>query len=163
MTAPTLQHTRLEGIREYTQAIDTVLQLARRTIRIFERDLDGIGFNSPQRQDLLRGFLLASRVNRLHVVVHDTGYLESRCPRVIHLLRQFSHGMQIHRTRPHAKSACDPMIIADDQHYLHRFHYDDSRALLGLYDPQGAHDLAQRFEELWEASEPGICATVLGL
>lgn len=163
MTAPTPQHTRLEGIREYTQAIDTVLQLARHTIRIFERDLDGIGFNSPARQELLRGFLLASRTSRLRLVVHDIEYLESRCPRMIHLLRQFSHGMQIHRTRPHVRSMCDPIIIADDQHYLHRFHYDDSRALLGLYDPHGAHDLTQRFEELWEASEPGITVTTLGL
>jgi hypothetical protein len=53
--------------------------------------------------------------------------------------------------------------VMDDRDYVHRFHYDDSRGLLGLDDPHEARGFVQRFEELWEASAPAAAGTTLGL
>ena len=78
-------------------------------------------------------------------------------------MRRFSHAVAIHETEPHAKGVYDPFAMADERDHLHRFHYDDSRALLVLDDPAGRTRLAQRFEELWAASAPAVSATTLGL
>jgi hypothetical protein len=152
----------LDGNQEYDAAVDTLLARAQRTLRIFDRQL-GSSHNGLHRCELLRAFLLRSRANRLYVVVHDAGNLTRDCPRVLGLLRQFPHAVTVHETDIQGKRACDPIVLADERDYLHRFHYDQPRALLALDDPQGAHGLLGRFQEIWEASVPAVSATTLGL
>ena len=162
METSNAKHRGLDGSQDYDEAIDILLARPQRTLRIFDRQL-GAGYNSAHRYELLRAFLRRSRANRLYVVVHDAGNIARDCPRMISLLRQFSHAVTVHETEGQAKRACDPIALADERDYLHRFHYDHARALLALDDPQGAHGLLQRFQEIWEASVPAISATTLGL
>ena len=56
-----------------------------------------------------------------------------------------------------------PLLIVDDRHYLHRFHFTQPRAAMGIDQPEQTQPLANRFEEIWATGEPGINATVLGL
>lgn len=156
------RHEKLTGNTEYEAALDRLLERPRRHLRIFDRQL-GKGFNSIARQDLLRAFLLRNRANRVQIVLHDASNLVRDCPRLMNVLRQFSHAVAIHETEAHAKRVYDPFVLADDRDHLHRFHYDDSRALLALDDPAGTQPLLDRFEELWEASAPSSSATTLGL
>ncbi len=156
------EHRALDGSQDYEAAIDVLLGRPQRTLRIFDRQL-GAGYNGVQRYDLLRSFLLRSRANRLYIVLHDAGNLARDCPRMLTLLRQFSHAVTVHETEGEARRACDPVALADERDYLHRFHFDHARALLALDDPQGAHGLLQRFQEIWEASVPAASATTLGL
>ena len=160
-TSEPQQHV-VDGNRDYDAALDVLLARPQRTLRIFDRQLNA-SYNSLQRCELLRGFLLRHRANRVFVVVHDAGNLTRDCPRLLNLLRQFSHAVTVHETDGEGKRACDPIALADERDYLHRFHYDQPRALLALDDPQGAHGLLQRFQEIWEASVPAVSATTLGL
>jgi hypothetical protein len=159
---PQPTHRRLEGNAEYDAAMDQLLARPARMLRLFDRHL-GPAFNSPRRHDTLRSFLLARRSNRIQIVVHDSANLWRDCPRLINLLRSFTHAIEIHETEPQAKGVYDPFAIGDDRDYLRRFHYEDSRGLLALDDPQGAQGLIRRFEEIWEASAPSTSATTLGL
>ena len=158
-----LQHTKLHGVTDYVDAIDTVVGLAQSIIRVFDNNLENAGFNSLKRYEMLRSFLLASRKNRLQIVVHDPAYLEKRCPRMIMLIKQFSHSVNIHRTQSHAQHVTDPFIIADDRHYVRRYHFDDLRGLMALHDPKEAEALNLHFDEIWAASQPAISATTTGL
>ena len=153
---------KLEGSAEYNDALDTLFGRPGRKLRIFDRQL-GSGYVGVRREELLRHFLLASRSNRIQIVVHDAANLQRDCPRLILLLRQFAHAISINETEPQAKGVYDPFAVMDERDYIHRFHYDDSRGLLGLDDPQSAHGFVQRFEEIWEASAPATSATTLGL
>jgi hypothetical protein len=154
--------TKLEGNSEYEAAIDTLLARSGRKLRIFERQL-GKGYNSSHRHDLLRHFLLAGRGHCIQIVLHDATTLQRDCPRMVLLLRQFSHVVGIHETEPQARGVYDPFSVIDERDYVHRFHYDGARGLLGLNDPQGALVFVQRFEEIWAASTPAASATTLGL
>jgi hypothetical protein len=158
----TPQHTPLLGNAEYEAALDTVLAKAQRSIRIFEHAL-GRAYNSPQRLELLRRFLLASRRNRLQIVVHEPQTIDRNCPRILNLLRLHSHAISIHETHSNAKSVYDPFTVVDDHSFVHRFHFDEMRGLLALDDPIGTHALAERFDEIWEASSPTVPATTIGL
>ena len=154
---------KLDGRNELEEAINTVITLAQRYVRIFDYNLSEGGYNSALRLDVLRNFLLASRANRLDIVLHDTDFLSRFCPRMILLLQQFSHAVRVNQIMPEARNAYDPFVIADQIHYVHRFHYEDRRAVMALNDVQGALELNRRFSEIWEMSTPSIFATTLGL
>lgn len=160
---PALLHRQLSGTAEYVDAIDTLIELARHRLRIFDYNLEDGGYTTAHRYDLLRAFLLANRSNRLEIVLHDIDYLTRFCPRLINLFRQFSHAITILATTPQAKSIFDPFAIADEACFLHRFHYDSPRALLALNDIEGSHVLIKRFEEIRAGSVPALTATTLGL
>ncbi len=156
------QYQKIESVAEYEDAIDTVIALARRNIRIFDNHASN-AFNSSKRYELLRSFLLASRINRLRIVMHDIGFLTANCPRMMSLLKQFSHCIAIHETRTDAKQVYDPFTVIDENHYVHRFHYDSTRGLMALNDINETHEFNDRFEEIWEASFQAVSATTLGL
>lgn len=160
---PVLLHRQLNSTADYTEALDVLIGLARHRLRIFDYNLEDGGYTTLRRYDLLRTFLLASRSNRLEIVLHDTDYLTRFCPRILGLLKQFSHAITIQETTPQAKAIYDPFTIADEACFLHRFHYDNPRALLALHDIEGSHVLIKRFEEIRAASAPAIPATILGL
>ena len=157
-----LQQEKFDGQAGYEYAIDTLIAKAKKRIRIFDKQASP-AFNSVKRYELLRNFLLASRDNRLYIVLHDAGYLTTNCSRMMLLLRHFSHGIAIHETQQHAKHVYDPFTVIDDSHYAHRFHYDNVHGLMVLNDSAGAHEFNDRFDEIWEASFPVASATTLGL
>ena len=159
---PNARHSPLFGNIEYEAAIDTVLAKATNKIHIFDHALAS-SYNSVKRADLLRRFFLASRRNSLRIVVHDSRTLERNCPRIINFLRTYGHAISIHETHQAAKSVYDPFVIADSTCFVHRFHFDEMRALCAIDDPVGTQGLLDRFSEIWEASSPAVTGTTLGL
>ena len=153
----------LASLAEQIAAIDELIALAQRRIRVFDQDLSQTGWNQAARTDRLAAFLREARGRRLDIIVHDTHYLEGACPRLLGLLRTYSFAVTIYRTGAEAKLATDPLVIVDDRHYLHRFHLEQSRAAMGINQPDQTRPLATRFEEIWATGEPGLNATVLGL
>jgi len=163
MSDDELQHTRLDGITDYTAALDTLCKLAQRNLYLFEKDFDGLGYNSEARYTTLRNFLLANPAHRLFVLAHDTHYLATMCPRMLMLLEQFGTAVFIHQTPGHLQHISDPFSVADESNFVRRFHFDDPRGILGLHDPEKARALKSRFMEMWEPSHPAVSNTKLGL
>lgn len=153
----------LASIAEQIVAIDELIALAQRRIRVFDQDLSQTGWNEAGRVNRLAAFLRGTRGRCLDIIVHDTGYLETGCPRMLSLLRNYSHAITIYRTGADARHATDPLLIVDDRHYLHRFHFEQPRATLGIEQPERTRPLASRYEEIWVTGEPGVNSTVLGL
>ncbi|HEV8517849.1 MAG TPA: hypothetical protein VGQ54_04695 [Burkholderiales bacterium] len=152
----------LDGTAAHDQALDELLANAAHIVRIFDKNL-GRAFNSPQRCELMRQLLLARRTNRIYIVLHETGNITRDCPRLMMLLKYFSHAMSIHQTLPAARRVYDPFAVADDTVFVHRFHYDNVRGTLSIGDVANTRLLIKRFEEIWQASCPAIAATTLGL
>ncbi len=161
MTEPA--HRKLDGLAEYADAIDEIIGLAKRHIHIFDYSLENMAFNSVARYDALHAFLIANAQNRLSIVVKDSDYLDRHCPRMITLLKRFGHNMAINRTRNEAADACDPFCVVDGEHFVRRFHFDDSRGIFAMCDPHEARMLEMRFEQIWEASETAIYGDLAGL
>lgn len=153
---------RLHTGAAYDAAVDAVIAAARNEVRIFDSGLSP-AYNSVKRYELLRAFLLAAPTNRLHLAVHDASLAVGHCPRLVLLSRQFSDRLSIHETLAEAKHLYDPFIIADENHYAHRFHYDSMRGELAFDQVADARALVKRFAEIWQASAPTAAATALGL
>lgn len=163
MNGDPLQHTAFDGLADYIAALDSVCSAARRTLNIFENDFADIGFNSEARYDTLRHFLLSSSTSRLQMLAHDPQHLLRFCPRMMLLLREFNHSMAIFQTPPHLQSITEPFAVADNAHFVRRYHFDDTRGLLAKNDPEGARLLNSHFHEMWLASHPGATSSRLGL
>jgi hypothetical protein len=157
------QRQMLNGERDYESAIDRVIDAAQNTLHIFDSDLASGGYSSLKRYDALNAFLRKSDKNRLIIILHETEHVSAYCPRIMNLLKTHSHVIAIHKTMEHARIANDPFVVADDLHYVHRFHRDGARSLLALNDPAGARQIEERFQQLLEASHPAVFATTLGL
>jgi len=153
----------LSSQAESLAAIDSVIAAAERTLRIFDVTLSNRGFNTPARIEKLREFLVAGRAHRLLIALHDTSLLERENPRLLTLLRQFPMSIEIHRTLGEARNAHDPFVVADDHGVWRQMHFEQPRAVVALDSPQDALPIAQRFDEIWDLSEPAVSATTLGL
>lgn len=157
------QSQHFSGMAEYQQALDAVIGRAQRFIQVFDYDLHEGGWNSVQRFETLKNLILNDREARLHIVLHSADHVRRHCARLLNLQRQFSYAVFIHETLPEARSINDPMIIVDKQHYVHRFHYEQPRGELVLFDPDHTQKLLLRFDEIWHASAEAVTATTLGL
>jgi hypothetical protein len=154
---------RLETVAQQIAAIDLLIGLARERIRVFDADLSQGGWNAVARAEALAHFLRVTRNARLDIIVHDTRWIETSCPRLVALLRNYGHAMTIYTTGADARGAMDPLMIVDERHYLHRYHVDQPRATLVIGMPQAARPLVTRFEEIWATGESGLSGTVTGL
>lgn len=163
MSEGNLQHTPFDSVAEYVSALDTICASAQHTLNIFDKNYEGTGFNTEARFDTLRRFLLASVNNRLNLLAHDPQHLIRYCPRMMILLREFGHGVSIFQTPKSLQNVTEPFAVADDSHFVRRFHFDDTRGILAKNDPEGARLLNSRFNEMWGASHPCASATTLGL
>lgn len=159
----TLQHSTFDGVADYIDALDIVCSSAVRTLNIFEQTYENIGFNSEVRYDILHRFLLSSTVNRLNLLAQDPQHLIRYCPRMMNLLRQFGSNMYIYQTPKSLLHVSEPFTVADNLHYVRRFHFDDTRGLLAKNDPEEARRLNSHFNEMWSSSHPCTSATTLGL
>jgi hypothetical protein len=157
------RHETLTTLAAQIEAIDSLIGLARQSIRVFDIDLSGTGWNDAARAAKLVAFLRSTGNARLDVVVHDTGWIERSCPRLTALLKPYGHLITIRKTGEDAKHAMDPLLIVDDQHYLHRLNIAQPRAVLGIAEGDATRPLIERFEAIWSSAEPGLSATVLGL
>jgi hypothetical protein len=157
------REVRLDSIAEQVRAIDALVDRAEHTLQVFDRDLAEGGWNVANRAERLTRFLRRSRNARLAIIVHDTRYLETACPRIVALLRTYGHAMAVWRTGAEARHATDALVIADGRHHLHRYHVDQPRATLSLDMPQATKPLVARFEEIWATGEPALGGSVLGL
>ncbi|MFZ5502112.1 MAG: hypothetical protein ACOY3V_01000 [Pseudomonadota bacterium] len=158
-----LHHLKIDSASGYTEALDWLCRSAQHNLYCFEKNYDGMGFNGEARYNTLRNFLLANPANRLFILTHETGYLTTRCPRMIMLLQQFGSSMFIHQTPKNLQHLTEPFTVADDTHYVRRFHFDAPHGLLAQNDPQNARALKSRFMEMWSASHQGVSAGKLGL
>lgn len=151
------------GASESLAAIDEVIAAAERRLCVFDFTLSNRGFNSPARTERLREFLVRGRAHRLLIALHETELLQRECPRLLTLLRQFPMSIEIHRTLAQARNAADPFVVADDHSVWHQLHYEQPRAIVAIRSPADAMPIAQRFDEIWDLSEPAVSATTLGL
>jgi hypothetical protein len=153
----------IEGNNDAMPAIDAVIAEARQRLWLFDHVLKERGYNSPARFEALRAFLLGDRRREVRIALHDPDGFEGHYPRLTLLLKQFSANVKVHRTIGVAREAHDAFLIADDAHFWRKPHYQHPRSVLTLHSPGDAKPLIDRFEEIWESSEPAVSAETTGL
>jgi len=152
----------LTTLAESHAAIDAVIAAARQRLRLFDVSLEGRGFNAPARIERLRELLAAGRAHRIEIALHEPGQVERDAPRLMMLARQYPMSVELRHTQGEARKANDPILIADNHCAWHRMYHGHPRAIVALNSPADAIPLGQRFDEIWELSEPCALGRLLG-
>ena len=160
---PKPEYQRFDTEAEWQQAIDRLVGLRGRELRIFDPELTSLRLNAPERIALFEKFLQASRTRRLFLVAHDSEHLTRRCPRMMQLLARFSHAIQINRTHEAIRNIQDAFLVLDARHYVRRPVAAFFRGAIGLADETEALAMRGRFNEIWAASYPAVSASTVGL
>jgi hypothetical protein len=161
MDAPIYE--RFDTNEGFQASIERLLEQPGRELRVFDPDGAALRLNDPGRIDALNRFLLASRTRRFYLVVHSTDHLTRQCPRLMSLLRRFSHAMQINRTHEEIREVQDAFLLLDSVHYVRRPVAALFRGAMGLGDENEGQALRGRFGEIWAASFPAVSSTTIGL
>jgi hypothetical protein len=161
MDAPIYE--RFDTNEGFQAAVVRLMAQPGRELRVFDPDGAALRLNDPQRIEEFERFLLASRTRRLYLVVHNTEHLTRQCPRLLTLLRRFSHAMQINRTHEEIREVQDAFLLLDAMHYVRRPMASLFRGALGLGDENEGQALRGRFGEIWAASYPAVSSTTVGL
>jgi len=161
MDAPIYE--RFDTSQGFHAAVDRLLEQPGRELRLFDPDGAALRLNDPQRIEGLERFLIASRTRRMYLVVHSTDHLTRQCPRLLTLLRRFSHAMQINQTHEEIREVQDAFVLLDAMHYVRRPMATLFRGAMGLGDENEGQALRGRFAEIWAASYPAVSSTTVGL
>jgi hypothetical protein len=148
---------------DYFEGFNTLLGLAARELRIFDRDLSDLGMNDLGRIETMARFLRAGRSRRVYVALHDVEHVTKHCPRLIALLGSYTSGIFIYQTQGEAAKVQDCFVLADDRHLVRRPVTSQPRGVLVLNDPKECQPMRERFDEIWESSVPGVSASTTGL
>lgn len=139
-----------------------VVASASQQLDVFDADGRDLGLGMSDIVERIELFL-ANPDARLRIVVHETVYIERDCARLLQLQRFHGHQISIHRTLPEAATAHDTLIIADGKKLLRRYHTDYARGQIESEEDGQISPWLQRFDAVWEASEPAVSFTTLGL
>jgi hypothetical protein len=147
----------------FQAAIERLLEQPGRELRIFDPDLSSLRVNDPERIERIERFLLASRVRRIFIVVHNTEHVTRQCPRMMTLLARHSHAIQINRTEEEIRELQDAFLVLDAAHYVRRPVAQFYRGAIGLGDEAEGLAMRGRFMEIAAASYPAVSSTTAGL
>ena len=138
----------------FQACVERLLEQPGRELRVFDPDGAALRLNDPGRIERLERFLIGSRTRRLYLVVHATDHLTRHCPRLMTLLRRFSHAMQIHRTQEEIREVQDAFLVLDVMNYVRRPVAALFRGSMGLGDENEGQALRGRFGEICAAAYP---------
>jgi hypothetical protein len=161
MDAPVYE--RFDSNEGFQAALERLLEQPGRELRVFDPDGMALRLNDAVRIERLERFLLASRTRRIYLVVHNTEHLTRQCPRLMMLLRRFSHAMQINRTHEEIREVQDAFLLLDSVHYVRRPVASLFRGAIGLGDETEGQALRGRYAEIWASSYPAVSSTTIGL
>jgi hypothetical protein len=147
----------------FQAAVDRLLEQPGRELRVFDPDLAALRVNDPARIERLERFLVASRTRRIYIAVHNADHLTRQCPRMMGLIKRFSHAIQVYRTGEEIRELQDAFLVLDSLHYIRRPVAHFFRGAIGLGDETEGLAMRSRFTEIWSASFPGVSATTIGL
>lgn len=147
----------------FQRAVDTVLPLAKKEICVFDADLRNLEFDARVRADMISTFLAGGRDRSVRMVLHELDHVTRYSPRLVGLLKRYSHCFSIRQTPESLRNLADAFVLADGVSGVIRFHADHFRGKLLLDQAVAVHDWQQRFEGLWVEAIPGFSVTQLGL
>jgi hypothetical protein len=147
----------------YRAGIALTLTAAQREVRIFDCDLLQMGLDLREPVERLAVFLAASGNRRLQIVVHDVAPLQSRQPRLLGLLRDFAHQIEVRVTPEHLRHLAECWVLADEAGGTIRFHGDHARGKTIIALPAEIKPWWQKAGDLAAESEPCIPWAVAGL
>ncbi|MBW8328901.1 MAG: hypothetical protein K0M48_07065, partial [Thiobacillus sp.] len=144
----------LETPAEFRAAFDTLLAGTHRQLRLYDRDLDLFDLDHAPRHAALRALCVAGGGRRIELLLDDISRVARSHPRLMQLVRDFGHVLEIRQADPDAPRPEQAFVLADRHGVVLRA---DKAAVHGTLHPDDARDavlLHQEFKGMWQRA-PG--------
>lgn len=148
---------------EFRTAFDALVDSTQRQLRLYDHDLGLLDIEQPSRHASLHALCAAGSGRRIELLLDDIQHVARDCPRLMHLLRDFGHVIEIRRADPNMPRPDRAFALADRRAVLVRA---DKAAPHGTLHPDDVHTatlLNQEFEGMWQRAQASVTATTLGL
>ncbi|MDO9635667.1 MAG: hypothetical protein Q7I95_01795 [Thiobacillus sp.] len=155
--------TTFETPSEFRAAFDALLAGTHRQLRIYDHDLDLFEIDDAPRHASLRALCVAGGGRRIELLLDDISHVARGHPRLMQLVRDFGHVIEIRQADPDAPRPDQAFALADRHGVLLRADKAAVHGTLHLDDTRDAVLLHQQFEGMWQRSPAGVPATTLGL
>jgi hypothetical protein len=153
----------LETPAEFRAAFDALLAGAHRQLRLYDHDLSLLDLDHAPRHATLRALCVAGGGRRIELLLDDINCVARDHPRLMQLVRDFGHVLEIRLADPDAPRPEQAFALADRNGVLLRTDKAAARGTLDLDDARDAVLLNQEFEGMWQRSPASVSATTLGL
>lgn len=148
---------------EFRNAFDALLAGTHRQLRVYDRNLDLFEIDDAPRHASLRALCVAGGGRRIELLLDDISHVARSHPRLMQLVRDFGHVLEIRKADPDAPRPDEAFALADHHGVLLRADKAAVHGTLHLEDARDAVLLHQQFEGMWQRSPAGVSATTLGL
>lgn len=154
---------RVETPTELQDAFDTLLASKPLRLRLYDHDLGLLNLEAAPRHAALRAYCVAGGGHHIEILLDDISRVARDHPRLMQLVRDFGHVLEIRQSDPVAPRPGQAFVLADRHGVLLRA---DKLAIPGTLhpdDPASAVPLIQSFEGMWQRAPASVSATTLGL
>jgi hypothetical protein len=155
--------TAFETPTEYRTAFDALLASTQRQLRLYDHDLGLFDIDHLPRHAHLRALCVAAGGRRIELLLDDIRHVARDHPRLMQLVRDFGHVIEIRQADPAAPRPDQGFALADRHGLLLRADKAAVHGMLHLDAPHDAIPMHQSFEAMWQRSQASVTATTLGL
>jgi hypothetical protein len=155
--------TVFETPSEFHAAFDTLLAHTQRQLRLYDHDLGRFDIDHSPRHASLRAICVAGGGRRIELLLDDIRHVARDHPRLLQLVRDFGHVIEIRQADPAAPRPDQAFVLADRHGVMLRADKAAEHGTLHLDAPHDVIPLQQSFEAMWQRSQASVSATTLGL
>lgn len=155
--------TAFETPSEFRAAFDELLTSTQRLLRVYDHDLSLLDIDHAPRHATLRTLCVAGGGRRIELLLDDIDRVARDHPRLMQLVRDFGHVLEIRQADPNAPRPDQAFVLADRHGLLLRADKAAVRGAVHPDDPGGTTALHQTFEGMWQRAPASVPATTLGL
>ena len=148
---------------EFRAAFDALLATTHRQLRVYDYDLSLLDIDDAPRLAALRALCVAGGGRRVEILLDDISRVARDHPRLMLLLRDFGHVLEIRQADPDAPRPDQAFALADRHGVLLRADKAAVHGALHEDDVARATELDHSFESMWQRSPASVSATTLGL
>jgi len=148
---------------EFRAAFDILLAGTKRQLRLYDHDLSLLDIDDASRLTALRALCVAAGGRRIELLLDDIHRVARDHPRLLPLLRDFGHVLEIRQADPDAPRPDQAFVLADRHGVLLRADKSAAHGAFHEDDPARATELNHRFEAMWQRAPAVVSATTLGL
>jgi len=153
----------VEGVGALNECIERLFLGCRSAVIVRAPRLDLDFYFSDSFTECCRSIIVRDLRNELLFLVEDERHLMKANTRLVTLARQFSSYVRIKVIREEYVEHQEMFIVCDREAYLHQPSVDRPKGFMNTSDRGVAGQLALRFKDLWERSEPPEELFITGL
>ena len=148
---------------ELRAAFDALLVSTQRQLRVYDHDLGLFDIDHLPRHAALRALCVSGGRRRIELMLDDISRVARDHPRLMQLVRDFGHVIEIRQADPAAPRPDQAFVLADRYGVLLRADKAAVHGTLHMDDARDSVALQQSFDAMWQRSQASVTATTLGL